>query len=448
MLHLVSVWIFLTAAYAARADPLTAGKQAFASGAYQEAVQLLSLVTDRPGVCEASFYIGLSRYRLKQIDEAIVALEIAAACPEASGEPGLALSQAYLEKGDYNRAAAALETVLSREPNHVDALRSLSSLFLRHEVNDKAIPLLERLTAAFPSDAQSRSDLGAAYAGVMNMSKAREQFELALKSKPDHVAALVGLSNVHIKSGETEQALELLNRAVRGGGPSYEPYFLRGVVHAQAKRYDAAAADLLKAISLGGSDPEIHYQLARVYRALGEPDKSEEALARFKTLRANAQQRTEALRQTGRLMVEAKSLVQIGNLSGAAEVLERAAALEVQDAQLYYRLASLYLDMGRLNQAAERGRIAVRLAPADWTYRYVLGVVESKQGNLRAAREQLEVAVRLNGSAAEVLNALGDVAMRERLYADAIRYFQQAVRLKPDETAYRLNLETAQRLIR
>ncbi len=440
--------VFLTAAHGVAADRLAAGKQAFASGAYEESAQLLSTVKDPPGLCEASFYLGLSRYRLKQLDEAIVALEIAAACNGASAQSGLALGQAYLEKGDDNRAAAALETALGREPNNVDALRSLSSVFLRHEANNKAIPLLERLIAALPSDVQIRADLGAAYAGVMNLQKAREQFELALQASPDYRAALVGLANVHIKSGETEQGLRLLNRAIATGAQNYEPYFLRGVIHAKAEHHEEAIADLLKAVSFGGNDPEIYYHLATAYRRLGEAVKSREALARFETVRAQNEQRTEAIRQAARLMQEAKSLVRAGHLSGAANVLERAVALQVPDAQLYYRLASVYLDLDSLPSAADRIRIAVRLAPAEWTYHYLLGVIELKQGNLRPAREQLEIAMRLNGSGAEVVNALGNVAMRERLYGDAVGYFQKAVLLKPDEAAYRLNLETAQQLVR
>jgi tetratricopeptide (TPR) repeat protein len=181
---------------AAEADTLADGKRAFASGEYRQAVQLLSGVSDPQAVCEASFYLGLSHYRLKQMDQAIVALGVAAACPESSADVSVALGEAYLEKGDHNRAAASFQRALDREPNSIPALRSLSSLFLHHEMNEQAIPMLERLTAVIPSDSQSRADLGAAYAGVMNLPKAREQFEMALRSNPDHAGALVGLANI------------------------------------------------------------------------------------------------------------------------------------------------------------------------------------------------------------------------------------------------------------
>jgi hypothetical protein len=47
----------------------------------------------------------------------------------------------------------------------------------------------------------------------------------------------------------------------------------------------------------------------------------------------------------------------------------------------------------------------------------------------------------LNSSAAEVQNALGEVAQHEDLQS-AIAAFQRAVALNPNEQAYRLNLET------
>ena len=55
----------------------------------------------------------------------------------------------------------------------------------------------------------------------------------------------------------------------------------------------------------------------------------------------------------------------------------------------------------------------------------------------------LETAARLNSSAAEVQNALGEVAQHEGDLQRAIAAFQRAVALNPNEQAYRLNLETA-----
>ena len=64
-------------------------------------------------------------------------------------------------------------------------------------------------------------------------------------------------------------------------------------------------------------------------------------------------------------------------------------------------------------------------------------------GKWPQARAQLETAERLNPSAAEVQNALGEVAQHEGDFRGAIAAFQRAVELRPEEPAHRLNLETA-----
>lgn len=432
----------------AEQDALAQGKLAFSSGAYRKAVELLASVSDEGERCEASFLLGLSYYRLREIEPAIVSLEIAAACTDSPVEVALSLGQAYLETGDHNRAAAALQRALKKQPDHIDALRSLSSLFLHHEMNEQAITVLERLAALLPSDPQPRADMGAAYAGRMDLNRAREQFEKALRLQPKHTGALVGLASVHIKSESPEGALPLLNLAYEAGANTYEIFYLRGIVHLRAKNYEDAIADLNKAIDLGGADPEIHFQLARAYQAHGDTVRSKAALARFKALRNNSEERAETLRRVARLMQEARLLVQNGELVHAASVLEQARGIQAQDAQVHYRLASIYLDLNRLGQAVERGRVAVALEPAEWTYRYLLGVIEWKAGNLKSAREHLEVAARLNPSEPDVFNALGNVAMDQRMYPDAVRQFETAVRLRPEEQAYRINLRAAQGLIR
>src|SRR5437763_915789 len=52
--------------------PLASGKRALAAGRYEEAARFLEQARHGPAGCEGSFYLGLTRYRLKQLDAAIV----------------------------------------------------------------------------------------------------------------------------------------------------------------------------------------------------------------------------------------------------------------------------------------------------------------------------------------------------------------------------------------
>jgi len=86
---------------------------------------------------------------------------------------------------------------------------------------------------------------------------------------------------------------------------------------------------------------------------------------------------------------------------------------------------------------------AISLAPTEWVYHFLLGLIEKQSGRWGQARDSLEIAAKLNPSAAEVENALGEVAMHDRDSKRAIASFQRAVEPNPREVASKLNLESA-----
>jgi protein O-GlcNAc transferase len=83
------------------------------------------------------------------------------------------------------------------------------------------------------------------------------------------------------------------------------------------------------------------------------------------------------------------------------------------------------------------------LAPSEWLYHYLLGLTEERSKHWKEARNSLETALQLKPSAAEVHNALGQVALAEGDATRAVKSFQRAVELDPKQQAYRTNLETA-----
>src|SRR5690606_36082830 len=111
------IFCLLLAGGAGAAEPeaFAAGKKAFAAGDYSQAVELFDRVQGEHR-CEATFYGGVARYRLKRLDEAIIVFRSAGACDSRNPEPRIALAEAYLEKGDDNRGAAALEEALQLDP--------------------------------------------------------------------------------------------------------------------------------------------------------------------------------------------------------------------------------------------------------------------------------------------------------------------------------------------
>ncbi len=449
LLSSVFAWSLAAAILAwADQDPVSAGKRAFDEGKYTEAIRLLQAVPAGANACEVHFITGLARYRLRQLDQALIDLQSAAECDPKSAELRVALAEAYLQKGNDNKALLALQSALNIQPDNKTALSDASAVYLRHEMNAEAVATLEKLVAVEPKNAQARTDLGAAYAGALNFEKARTNFEQALGIDPRNASALIGLGHAELKAEHPSEAIKLFGRAIQAAPHAFEPRYLRGLAFSGIGQNREAIADLEAAIQLGGRDPEIYYRLAQVNRALGRKEEAQRALEQFAALRSQSNKDEESRREAARLTTEAKAMVEEGKLSDAIGLLEKSLALEGDAPQTLFRLASLYYDTQQYDRAGRDDRKAIGLDASEWSYHYLLGLIERKKGNANEARISFETAVRLNPSAAEVFNQLGELSAAQSDYEGAGRRFEQAARLDPREPAYQANLQKARTLTR
>jgi tetratricopeptide (TPR) repeat protein len=424
---------------------LEEAKRAFDKGDFAAAARLFEQAHKEAPRCEILFYLGLARYRLQQPDAALIAFRSAVECDPNLLPAHLAMAEAYNERHNDPEALAAYERVLGLDPKNTEALSGAGNLYLRNQAAAKAVELLKRLAELSDGDAGAHADLAAALAASGERQGAEEQFQIALKLRPDHASALMGLGNLSLKNGEEDRAIELLQKAVRLAPSAFEPRFLLGSAYNRLGRYADALAQLESAVKLGAKESEVYYHLARAYGGLGRPDERAQALARFAQLTKKSKEDAEGQRRAMALMEEAKSLVDAGNLHLATARMEEARELRPSDDRLLFRLASLYYDLQRSDLAASFAQEAISLAPSEWLYHYLAGLAAKDGGKWPQARGSLETAARLNASAAEVQNALGEVALHEGDRAGAIRAFDKAVVLKPEEPAYRANLEAAKK---
>jgi RNA polymerase-associated protein CTR9 len=426
--------------------PASAARQAFAAGDYSGAIRLIETNAELSGDCGNMLLLGLARDRMQRLEQALIDLQAAVACDENSTAARTALAEAWLRKGDDRRALALFETVLKVEPQNTAALSGAAGLYLKHDLNLQAADVLERLIRTRPGDSKAHSELGAARAGLNDLGKARESFEAALGIDPANVSALIGLGHLEVKSGRPEEAMRLLRRASALNPAAFEPHFLLATAWSDGKRYEDAIREYKEALRLGGDDPQIYYHLARAYHATGEEEESRKAMAQFTALRAKANENDQNLREAARLTEQARAMVDGNRLSEAITLLEQSRGLGGSNPQLLFRLAGLYYDTRQFDRAREDIDAAIELAPAEWTYHYLAGLIDKTTGRLEQAAKSLSTAARLHPTGAEVFNDLGNVAMAQRKYSEAIRAFTTAAQLDPREPAYETNAKAAREI--
>jgi len=430
-------------------QPLEQAKRAFDRGDYAAAARLFEQARLASPSCDILFYLGLAQYRLKQPDAALISFESAAQCDPRSTAAQLAIGEAYAERGNFSEALAAYSRVLSLDPKNREALQGAAGIHLRTKANAKAIELLETLVAEEPKDPGAHADLAAAYAAVGDRVPAARQYQAALNLQPNHASALMGLGNLLLKDGEEDRAVELLQKAAKFASRAYEPRYLLGTAYNRLGRYREALDSLQAAVELGGgSESEVYYHLAKAHGGLGHQEKRAEALERFAALTRKVKEDAAAQRRALELIEEAKGQVEGGHLQTALARLEEARESRPADDALLFRLASVNYDLERNDQARSYAQEAIGLKPSEWLYHYLLGLIEKRSRRWSQARTSLETAARLNASAADVQNALGELALQQGDPQRAIESFERATKLDPEERAYKTNLDAARRAIR
>jgi len=115
----------------------------------------------------------------------------------------------------------------------------------------------------------------------------------------------------------------------------------------------------------------------------------------------------------------------------------------------YLSYGSVFFQRGYFDQAEASFRLALRDDPSSAEALYGLGSVYLKQQKPGEARESFERAIKLRASYPDTLpnawNNLGLLATREGRTAEAIPYFQEALRLSPDHLIALDNLGNAYR---
>ncbi|MBO0725010.1 MAG: tetratricopeptide repeat protein [Blastocatellia bacterium] len=394
--------------------------------------------------CGKHFAAGLQEYQRKDLNKALIAFRTATQCDPKLVQAYLAIADIYAERGNDSEALSALLQALEIEPKNVLALRAAANLYLKNDEHRKALPLLETLTSLTPQSAEVHADLAAAYATKGDHKEAEAEFRRALELRADYFPALAGLGNLLSRAGDDKAATPLLRKAAQLQPQSYEGHFLLGSTLNRLGQFEEARAELEQASKLGGAnDPRVFYQLARAWGGLGKGPERRAALARFSELAKKQNDDEELQRKAAAWIDEARALLQTGDLESAAARLEMARDVKPGDATLLFRLAGLNFDLRRYDAAREYAQAAISLSPEVWLYHYLLGLVERSANHPAEARASLETAAKLQSTEAPVFNALGEVLIEQGERQAAIAAFEKAVKLAPNDAAFRQNLESA-----
>ncbi len=254
-----------------------AGRIDEALAAYDKAIAL------KPDHAAAHNNRGLALLRLGRAAEALASFDRATAIapnhPDAFVNRGLVL----IELGRFEAALASLDRAAAIAPSHVEALSHRGRALIELKRPEAALASLDRALAIDPGHLVTLNLRGGALAELGRFDAALASFDRALAIRPDYAEALENKASLLAQHGHMAEAKAAIESAVDHAPKRARAYFLLTTFE-RLKRDDprlAAMEDLaanLASLSVG-EQVDLNFALAKVYRDLGDPERSFPRLA-------------------------------------------------------------------------------------------------------------------------------------------------------------------------
>jgi len=206
-----------------------------------------------------------------------------------------------------------------------------------------------------------------------------------------------------------------------------------GVVLVSLHEWKEAAEQLQKAMALGDSDKQAHYELALALRGLGQGDAARKEIEKYQEMKEAEDEGIKAASLLGQADIDLAN----GNLKDAIEHYREAAEKVPGNGYYKYKLSVALHRSGDLDGERAQLEAAVKLEPKMPAAQEQLGYLLSRSGNAAGAVEHLQLAVQSAPGWTEAWVSLAAELAVESHFDEARDAVATALRLEPDNSQAR-----------
>jgi len=315
---------------------------------------------------DAALSLSILYYHQRKFSDAVKALN-ALSDKDKSINVYRHLAIFYREMQDYEKAASALETAISRFKADSKIEYELAEIYLAAGIPDKAVKIFTALLPKWKENVwRLHYQLGYAYMELNDLPRAKASFErsLAIRDNPASRGLLAFVLN---RMGETEKAITEWQKNVKEDPQNPVIFINLGLSHESKGEYEKALENYRKALALKPSEKGVNVNIGNAYQGLDKPlealsaynaglesDKREEAAYNIFLLSRKRNDAERAQRMHDLLRKEFPASVYFARVSAemellrgdTAKALRSFEAIKQKDAQDWFTLSKIYAARG------------------------------------------------------------------------------------------------------
>jgi len=317
------------------------------SGNIEEAIQgYLKIIKLDPTLPAAYNNLGRLYFRHGEFPEAIQSLKRASELAPKVAAPRALMGFVYFEMGDFENAQKELK--LASQLNPADRNSKLYLARTMIELGDRkgALKILEQLEHEDPNDIEVLYTLGTLYSSLSETTMARIQ-----TVDPNSYVIEVLLGQYSQVKGVYSDAAEHFRRAIEKSPTLPDLYYRYAHALWANGESEAALAQYRRALELDPYDHRAAWEAARILLA-DNPEEAFKLASRSLTLKPDV---PEALSIRGR------ALLSLHKPQEAIDDLNKSATLDPLESTTHFQLARAYRQLGRTQDAERENSIYEKL---------------------------------------------------------------------------------------
>lgn len=346
----------------------------------------------------------------------------------------------------YDQAAEAFRKEIKRHPRNIDAVAGLGmSLVMQFKLDGaeeqfdrvlekdpnnaiantgKAFVALNRLQSSSKSYIDKRAEL---------LSSAEASANAALQADPSMPQAMYALASALKEQNRLDEAYAKFEEATNIEPAYSDAYSQLAMLDLQQNRASQAETNARRAIESNSANSTAHYALGESLLQQGNVDAAIKELNTAMYLNRNSAPCHLSL---------GKAYESQGNVDAAIKMYQRASLIKPEMKEPYERMVNLHLALGKQYEAQNNTvgalkeyRQASLIDPHHPEPYMQMASLRERRGDLELAIAELRSGAEINKESPELQQRIGEAALKLNKTDDAIKAFERALTLRPQDPA-------------
>jgi tetratricopeptide (TPR) repeat protein len=173
-------------------------------------------------------------------------------------------AESYGRLGDYQHEAEFWEKYFDSAPNPVAACPQIGQAYWKQGRTDKAIAAFERCLTREPENTDSIFFLAHALELAGELDRAADLYRRGLKIAPEYADMKIGLARVWLRQGKAAQAEKASKLILQRSPDNLDALLVAGLAYSSEGQFPKAKEYLVKGVKLSDTESDFHEALAGI----------------------------------------------------------------------------------------------------------------------------------------------------------------------------------------